>query len=224
MNEMPGNEHPTDDLAAYALDALEPGEADGVRDHLESCERCRAELRWLEPAVDVLPASVPQVDPPPDAQARPDEEVRADVRAERGGWWSRHSGWITLRARPAVMVAGVALLIAGVGGYAINAANPDSGPVTTVAQDTSAVLDRTQEGAVLRVSGMPELQGEDVYQLWFRDGPSVEPAAAFTVGEGGDGEADIGQIPAGTDELVITEESEPGLDAPQGDEVMSTPV
>ena len=113
------------------------------------------------------------------------------------------------------MVAGIALLVAGVAGYAINAANPDAGSVTTVAQDTSAVLDRTQEGAVLRVSGMPELQGEDVYQLWFRDGPSVEPAAAFTVGESGDGEADIGEIPRARTSSSSPRSPSPGSTPPR---------
>ena len=31
-----------------------------------SCERCRAELRWLEPAVDLLAESVEQVEPSAD--------------------------------------------------------------------------------------------------------------------------------------------------------------
>ncbi len=88
--------------------------------------------------------------------------------------------------------------------------------MTTVAQDTARCSTATEEGAVLRVSGMPELQGEDVYQLWFRDGPSVEPAAAFTVGEGGDGRGRHRRDPRGTDELVITEESEPGARRPPG--------
>ena len=37
-------EHPLDDLAAYALDALDDAERQAVDDHLERCPECRSEL------------------------------------------------------------------------------------------------------------------------------------------------------------------------------------
>ena len=40
------------------LGALEPGEAAELERHAEDCERCRAEMRWLTPAVEALPESV----------------------------------------------------------------------------------------------------------------------------------------------------------------------
>ena len=48
----------SDDVAAYLLGALEPGEAAELERHLAGCERCRAELRWLRPAVELLPETV----------------------------------------------------------------------------------------------------------------------------------------------------------------------
>ena len=53
-----GHEHYRDDLAAYALGALEEPEAAELQRHLAECEACRIELRWLEPAVDMLPRSI----------------------------------------------------------------------------------------------------------------------------------------------------------------------
>ncbi len=41
----------SEDVAAYMLGALEPAEAAGLERHLEGCERCQAEIRWLTPAV-----------------------------------------------------------------------------------------------------------------------------------------------------------------------------
>ena len=38
--------------------ALEPGEAAELERHVEGCERCREEIRWLTPAVNALPESV----------------------------------------------------------------------------------------------------------------------------------------------------------------------
>ena len=51
----------SEDLPAYLLGALEPGRAAELERHLEGCERCRAEARWLTPAVATLPESVPRL-------------------------------------------------------------------------------------------------------------------------------------------------------------------
>ena len=53
-----------DDLAAYALGALEPEEASDLERHVDDCESCRRRVEWLRPAVDMLPASVEQRTPP----------------------------------------------------------------------------------------------------------------------------------------------------------------
>ncbi len=71
---------------------------------------------------------------------------------------------------------------------------------------------------------MQPLAGGDVYQLWYGDAAGVEPAKAFTVGEDGSAEADLGEIPDGTDEVLVTRESEPGLPAPEGDVLLSAPL
>ncbi len=53
-----------DDLAAYALGALPAAEARELESHLAGCEACSERLRWLRPAVDLMPASVPQLQAP----------------------------------------------------------------------------------------------------------------------------------------------------------------
>ena len=40
----PLSDHPLDDLAAYAIDALDPAERQAVDDHLAHCSACQAEL------------------------------------------------------------------------------------------------------------------------------------------------------------------------------------
>jgi anti-sigma factor RsiW len=49
--------HPRDDLAAFALGALEPDEERAVRAHLNSCEVCAAELSALEEAAFAIAAT-----------------------------------------------------------------------------------------------------------------------------------------------------------------------
>jgi anti-sigma-K factor RskA len=43
-----------DSVAAYALGVLRPGEAAQVAEHLETCERCREEYRFMRPAVTAV--------------------------------------------------------------------------------------------------------------------------------------------------------------------------
>ncbi len=223
------HEHPSDDLAALALGALDPAEEVSVREHLEGCERCRAELLWLQPAIDVLPASVPQVEPPRKLKRELMKTVREDARTERGGWWSRRAGWISMRARPALAVGAVALLGAGIAGYAVNEANRSDQPPVTVAkavpspgaEAASGTLERSGSTGTLTVAGMPPLERGEVYQLWYGENGEVAPAEAFTVDEGGGAEAALGDIPDGTEEILLTRESEPGLPAPEGDVLLT---
>jgi anti-sigma factor RsiW len=50
----PVSDHPLDDLAAYAIDALEPAERHAVDDHLAHCSACSAELASHREALGAL--------------------------------------------------------------------------------------------------------------------------------------------------------------------------
>ena len=69
---MNDNDHSrwSDDIPAYMLGALEPAEALELERHLADCERCRADIRWLAPAVQVLPEAVERVEPPRELRSR----------------------------------------------------------------------------------------------------------------------------------------------------------
>lgn len=127
--------HPDDDLAVYALDALEPAERAAIDVHLSTCPACRAELdRHLETLAylttddEVPPASVwlgiesllPQVRPAaPVAPVAPPPAPGADVlpfdrdrprHARRDG---RSAGrwptpWLLAAAAAVVVVLGIA--------------------------------------------------------------------------------------------------------------------
>jgi len=229
-----GAEHPSDDLAPYALGALESAEAAAVERHLEGCERCRAELHWLDPAIDVLPSSVAQLEPPPRLRRNLMRTVRAEARAERGGWWSRRAGWITLRARPAIAIGAMAVLGAAVAGYAIKGTDSGPSPTPTVTEfnaeapgplsDAAGVLTRSDGGAVLRVDHLPELDSGDVYQLWVREGNVMRPARAFTLDEHNRAEAEIAEVPAGADEVLVTREPHPGRKQPSSAPLLRAPL
>src|SRR4051794_16466107 len=100
----------SEELAAYMLGALEPGEAAEFERHLAGCEHCQTELRWFDPAVQLLPETVERQEPPPRLREALMAEVRADVRPAPAQ--SRRWG-----LGAAMGVAGAAPLVAGVGGY-----------------------------------------------------------------------------------------------------------
>ena len=177
-----------DERAAYLLGALDGAEATVFEAHLAGCDRCRAELRWLRPAVDVLPASVEQLEPPPELRrrilgaieadgARPaDADPATDRRAAGSSFWSR------LRL-PSPVLAGVATALAlavGIaGGYALRGGDDsdDSGTVATVPLEATAPALRAAGDVVrhddtwtLDVSHIPNLRPGDVYQVWMREG------------------------------------------------------
>lgn len=68
-----------EDLAAFAVGALDSEETVAFADHLARCDRCRGELHRLAPAVELLPASVEQLAPPPQLRGR----IMAAVAAEQ---------------------------------------------------------------------------------------------------------------------------------------------
>ena len=59
-----------DDIAAYLLGAMEPGEAAELERHVAGCPECEQELQRLRPAVRVLPETVERVEPPAELRAR----------------------------------------------------------------------------------------------------------------------------------------------------------
>ena len=115
-----------DDLAAYALGALDEREEAAMSAHIESCDHCRARLRWLTPALETLPESVEQIDPPARLRRELMQTVRAEAEAEaetqRPAAKSR--GWRDLRVQfggfafgPATALAAVLVLVAAGIGY-----------------------------------------------------------------------------------------------------------
>jgi anti-sigma factor RsiW len=69
----PLSDHPLDDLAAYAVDALEPAERLAVDDHLAHCSDCSAELAGHREALGAL-ATVEA--PPPEVWRGGDRRSR----------------------------------------------------------------------------------------------------------------------------------------------------
>jgi anti-sigma factor RsiW len=217
-------------LGAYALGALPDLENDRVRRHLASCRQCRAELEGLRAAVDALPASVPQIDPPPELKARLMEIVDAEAEVLRAAgdpadqpppgapprrrhWWRAFLG-----SRPALALAGacvvalaVLVVLVSSGGESTRTIQAQvGGPLLSA--HARAALKVTGTRAELHVTGLPTPPANHVNELWVKRGSaSPRPAGTFVLRSGSVQVA--GAVRAG-DLVLVTVEPGAGTAAP----------
>jgi anti-sigma-K factor RskA len=217
----------SENIAAYALGALEPEEAAELEHHIEGCERCRSELRWLEPAVRTLPESVQRRDPPPELRRRLMEEVREDARRapagadgdgtrpERG----RRFGLGSLGWRPLAGLALALVALAVVAGYEVgNDGSGDGGSTSTIvaghAPGVTAKMVSEGDGGTLRLANVKPLPDGRVLQAWVRRRGEVEAVPAlFVPNREGDASTMIDDM-SGVDTVMVTSEPSGGSKAP----------
>jgi anti-sigma-K factor RskA len=228
-------DHPDrDDLVAYSLGALEPGEAREVEAHAPSCARCSRELEALVPAVAVLAESVEQLEPPPELRERVMAAVRADVEAtqrERSQAPERppaRRDWRGLLLRPAYAV-GLAIVIAAIGGYLIAGNNGGGGPgettVPVVAQQgIGGTLAVGEQSSMLDLHGLQQLTGKQVYQVWVAKGKSLRPSSSFVPDANGRAMSAVdGHLTSGT-KVMVTREPHAGRTTPTPPILLSATV
>lgn len=242
-----------DDLAAYSLGALPANEAAALEQHLENCQGCRERLRWLSPAVDLLPIAVQQRTPP----ERLRENLLAIVRTEAataggaahesagahqpaapseptsgtsGSWWRGLHG---LLARPAFGLAAMLLLVVGIGGgYLLRGGDESQGTTFAKAEpanralgkQVSATLERDGESATLHVHKLPALERDQVYEVWVQRAGVMEPSSIFVLSKDGTGEAAIPGPLSGASAIYVTREPRGGSSKPTGDPLLSAPL
>jgi anti-sigma-K factor RskA len=234
------HEHDHDDgrwraeLAAYALGSLEEDEQRIVEQHLEDCQTCREELDWLQPAIDLLPESVAQLDPPPDLRERLLAAVRSEaaqpaaaagVQAEQRK--PERRGFVRgFLLRPATGLAAVALIAAGVGGYALNEGASDSGGNTTTVSERGAgalhaTLERRGDSGVLKLTGLQQATPTHVYEAWVQRGSQIKPTSLFDARHNGTASVSLENKLVGADAVMVTLEPRGGSRQPTSPPVIN---
>jgi hypothetical protein len=236
-------EHPDrDDLVAYSLGALEHPEAAAVEAHTPSCARCKRELEALAPAIAVLGESVEQLEPPPELRERVLAIVREEAEAKQAEMSGARSaeearmrrggrGWRGLFLRPAMGLAALAIIAAGVGGYLVagNGGEGVGGGETTVAMvpmspEVGGTLAVGENSSMLDLHGLGSLSGREVYQVWVARGSTVRPASNFIPDSSGRATSAVdGHLSAGT-KVMVTKEPHPGRTAPTPPILLSATV
>ena len=223
------------ELSAYLLGSLEDDEVEALESHLEDCQRCRDELLWLRPAIDVLPESVPQLEPPPALRTRLMEEVRADAAAAtpagavrepvRPAPARRWTGLGGVFLRPAVGLTAVALIAAVIGGYALRGGGDETDTTTTetVAQGGAihATLERSGDSGTLELTGLRDLPRSRVYEAWVQRGNRIEPSSLFAARRNGSASTAIPHQLEGADMVMVTVEPRGGSKQPSSSPIVA---
>jgi len=220
-----GHERWNDEVAAYMLGALEPHEVEKLERHLERCELCRDQMRWLRPAVGALPESVERLGPPPglrdrvlgEAEIRPRSSaplrgLRGRARAWLGGFGSRGRGWRPAFAAAASLLAvGAVMLIA----FEIGRLSGDYVPPTSTARAGEApaiAAEVVREGShgTLRLENVPPLEDGKVLEAWVQRGKVTEAVPALFVPNRERRAWTMIEGMRGVDAVLVTEESRGG--------------
>jgi anti-sigma-K factor RskA len=206
---MASQDHIIDLIPAYALDCLDPQEAQIVAAHLADCSECRQELRAYQDIVADLPLAVPQFDPPAGLKDKILARASRQTPSDSGStgvfaWLSRpiQHALATLSRSPGFALASLALVIVLVAVNILlvnqivrqNQAQRDGLKTLALAGTDNApgahgliVISADGEDGTLVVDGLTELGSDQEYQLWLiRDGER-DSGGTFTVGEDGYG-------------------------------------
>jgi len=224
---MSGSDHNrwSEDLAAYMLGALVPREAAELERHLDGCERCQGEMRWLQPALHSLPESVERQEPPPRLRQALMAEVRADTKPERRPAMRRSWSWFS---KPAMGFAVLVLAVALAAGYEIGKGGSGDGgtasPLVTHENGITMKMVPEGEGGTLHLAKLHQLPPDKVLEAWVRREGKVEAVPALLVPDRkGQAETTIADM-TGVDTVMITEEPQGGSEEPTGEAIVTMSV
>ncbi len=223
------------DAALYLLGLLDERHSRMFVEHARSCALCSDDLAALAPAIEHLPTTVRQVSAP----ARTKRQVMAVVRSEaaqlaaRSSSGSRRTVRGRIALRPALALAGTAMLAAGV---AIGALSTPFGGGSTPAGGSSARVvsaDVTLAGASaslhrsgghtwLTVADMPEPSSGHVYEVWLKRPGRAEPLPTDSLFAPTSSGAATVAVPdsGGASEVLVTQEPSGGTQVPTASPVI----
>jgi len=218
---LPGPGHCGEDVAAYALGALDSAEAEAFTRHLRTCAVCRDELEAFQQVIDLLPMTAPAFKASPKLRRRirralgdePHPTVAGDSRAA-SRQRARMPQWLTrpvLGVAAGLAVIAVALVIVLSGG--------GSGTRVVQARVTghgSASLRISSSRTELVVQHFAPPPSGKIYEVWLVHGKQTpQPTnALFDVNAAGNSEVDVPGSLKGVSEVLVTPEPAGGSKVP----------
>lgn len=200
------------DIAAYVLGALEPSEAEALREHLATCAVCRDELAAMQGVADALPLAAPQIAVPRGLKRQVMAGVRREARSAPAPARSRRSSW----ARPVAALGGALAVAAALAVGLLLASGGSSGArvvqASVTAPGASAVVHLSGGQASLVVHNMPQPPAGKIYEVWLQRG-QAQPAptnALFGVSSGGEAAVAVPGDLRGVTAVLVTPERRGG--------------
>jgi hypothetical protein len=215
-----GSDSCSADVAAYALGALEPDEAEAFARHLETCAVCPVELVAFQQVVDDLAISAPSADAPRTMKRRLMAAVAAEPRLDRSARTERRRLRDRIGLSPGLAVAGglaLAAIIALVVVLALPGASTRSRTIAAQVTGRGTASLRVSGGhAELVLHHFAAPPRGKIYEVWVQRG-SANPsptAALFSVNRGGDGDVDVPGSLHGVTHVLVTPEPAGGSRVP----------
>ena len=228
-------EHVIDDLAAYALGALEPAESARIDRHIATCASCASRLLQYRGLIGVLPLALTPLAPAPDlwttirAELRPRDGSAVWTRRSIRSTWLRRAGWLTAAAIGALVITWNLHVHTELARYAEGpqveklARRPARLVILTGAArpEASARIFAAVDGQSghMAVVDLPPLPQHRVYQLWFlpKAASPAQKAATFNVDSEGRAWVVI-KVPASLDDIraIVVTDDPAGSPTPTG--------
>ena len=233
-------QHVEEQLAAYALGALDESAATAVASHLQRCPHCRAALDEYEEVVGLLAYASTSQEPPPlkEALLERARRQRPDAAPQPSSTPAHSSDWLTpLRRllRPAwAAVALLVIFLLAAGNFAlwqaVQEARQEPAFATVqlagdeAAPDASGLIVISNDGqhGSLVVQDLPPLDPAQQYQLWLLIDDQRDDGGVFSVTDSGYASHYINAPRPLVDYTAfgITIEPAGGSDGPTGERVL----
>jgi hypothetical protein len=232
-------------IPASVLDALEVDEELALLEHLRTCAACRAEAAALRPVANSIGLAVTDAgQPSPQARLQVMARISSVPKPQTAPLPQRR--WV-FRPIAALVPAAIALvLIFGLGAAVISLQgqisqqqarldrlaqqqvalrqfmlNAQMQPVALKIDNpnATATLYASNNNVAMAVTGLPQLEGDSVYQCWWINSKTgeVKPGSAFKVDDNGAGIWAWAR-PSGVeyDQMAISQENQAGKTKPEG--------
>jgi anti-sigma factor RsiW len=209
-----------EDVAAYALGALEAAEAEAFRAHLRTCPVCPSELAAFRQVVDELAAGAPVRPAPRQLRRRVmravADEPRLDAAARRARQ-DRNRPWIRV-PRPGLTLPGAGLVAAAIAVIVVLATGSGGSSRTyaarVVGSGTAAVHVSGDHGQLVVHDFAAAPRGE-IYEVWLQRGRSYRSTTAlFGVTRDGDASVEVPGDLKGVSHILVTAEPAGGTRQP----------
>jgi anti-sigma-K factor RskA len=195
-----------DNVAAYALGALDRDDARAVIAHLDSCEECRAEYDALRPVVTAVGNAVGnEMVPSPLLKARIMQQVRVQQ-------WrpSRNFAWLAYALAAAALILAIGF-----------------GTIMVQERRTISTLASASDHRIFVLAhGLPALPTGKVYQMWTlaKGATKVAPSVTFVPDRTGNAVVSVPANPATTVEAAISVEPAGGSQQPTTKPIAVIPI